>query len=134
MKRIEWDGSLATGHDLVDDQHKVLLSIFNEYVDSVRSGRDPQTVEATLVRLSDYASTHFAEEEQLMRDVGYPDELIRAHTAEHRRLSERTRELILAYRVGEESSGMLTTLLREWLADHIGGADRELVRHIGLVG
>lgn len=131
MKRVEWDDSLTTGHALVDGQHQELIAIFNEYVDSSLEARDDAVIENLLIRLCDYASTHFAQEEALMHGSGYPADRVAAHIEEHRMLSERTRQLILAHRTGEDSVVSMTALLRDWLAEHIHAVDREFVSNIG---
>jgi len=133
VKRVEWDGSLETGHQLVDDQHKELIAIFNEIADVDPACAGTETDEL-LVRLSDYVSTHFSAEEELMTRYSYPQEHAEAHREQHEDLSTRTRELVLAHRLGESATVLeLVRLLQEWLAIHIQGADREFVGYLSSV-
>jgi len=128
---MRWDASLATGYDVVDDQHRGIIALINEFVALQDRDCDTETVSAALLRLSDYVSTHFAEEERLMELYRYPEEQTRAHRACHLELSERTRELVLGHRIGEEEHAcQLVALMQEWLAEHIMRVDRRLVAHI----
>lgn len=128
---MQWDASLATGHDLVDDQHRGIIALINEFVELQEADCDRETVAAALVRLSDYVSTHFAEEERLMAFYAYPEDATRHHCAEHVKLSDRTRQLVLAHRVGDDQVVCeLVALMREWLTEHIMRVDRRLVDHL----
>ena len=131
---MEWDENLVTGHRIVDDQHRAIIGLINEFVDVQHAHCEPEQVAAVLVRLSDYVSTHFAEEERLMARYGYSKELTRAHREEHLRLSERTRQLVLAHRTGQDAMVCeLVDLMQEWLAEHIMQVDRRLVDHVRAV-
>lgn len=131
MERVTWDGSLETGHDSVDEQHRELISIIDEIACAAHGEAPPETVEALLIRLSDYVSTHFAEEEDLMSRYAYPADMVVAHKRQHSALSERTRQLVLAHRSGEMVNVRpLASLLHEWLTVHISGADKEFVRFV----
>jgi hemerythrin-like metal-binding protein len=128
---VEWDGSLETGHALVDEQHRELIAIFSDIADAGDPGCDPQSVGDLLVRLSDYVSTHFSAEENLMSRFSYPSENVEAHRAQHEELSVRTRELVLAHRRGETATILpLVALLQDWLTVHILGADSEFVDYL----
>jgi len=128
---MEWDENLVTGHQIVDDQHQAIIGLINEFVDVQRARCEPERVAAVLVRLSDYVSTHFAEEERLMAHYGYAEDLTRAHRGEHLKLSERTRQLVLAHRTGQDDTVCeLIELMQEWLTEHIMQVDRRLVDHV----
>jgi hemerythrin-like metal-binding protein len=131
---MEWDESLVTGHRVVDDQHRAIIGLINEFADANLGQRESEQVAAVLVRLSDYVSTHFAEEEHLMSRYGYSAELTREHREEHLKLSERTRQLILAHRTGEDATVRdLIALMQQWLSEHIMKVDRRLVDHVKAV-
>jgi hypothetical protein len=72
VKRIEWDGSLRTGNETVDRQHQTLIGIFNEFADACDLECDRVITADVLMRLSDYVSMHFADEESLMVRYDYP--------------------------------------------------------------
>ena len=123
-----WDDTLATGNPTVDEQHKTLLSIFDEIAEATTTGVGNREIGHMLVRLSDYVSLHFAEEEALMASHEYPE--LASHCAEHVKLSEKTRNLVLAHRLGVESAIPLTMLLREWVFEHIRGVDQRFAQYV----
>lgn len=133
MTRPKWDVSLETGLPAVDEQHRTIIRMFDDFERDIRLARDTSLVEGTLVSLCEYVATHFSEEEELMERFDLPSEARDQHVEEHRRLTERTRELVLAHRAGEDSTLPLSGLVQEWLIDHILGVDRRLAAHIQLV-
>jgi len=133
MTRIEWDGSLETGFEAVDSQHQTIIRLFNQFEACLDDGREASVVEALIVGLCEYVAIHFADEEELMQRFGYPEAAAADHIAEHRSLAQRTRELALVHRAGEDSGRSLATLLREWLIDHIMRVDRRLIGHVRVV-
>ncbi len=131
MPSMLWDGSLETGHETVDRQHREIIELINEFVALQDADCDSALVAGVLVRLSDYVSTHFAEEERLMERYAYPEGLTSTHKQEHLRLSGQTRDLVLAHRMGESADACeLIALMQQWLSEHIMQVDRQLVSHI----
>lgn len=131
MPIYEWDSALETGNELVDAQHKNLFDLVNEMLEADISGNGGPRVDQALDRLVLYAATHFGAEEQLMLDVDYPQEKTYEHVAEHRRLTEETRQLVLDYRQGKVPSIVpVAEFLCEWLAHHIEDEDREVIDYI----
>ena len=71
-----------------------------------------------------YTKTHFAREEGLMKDNGYPD--YAAHKAEHEAMIARVNEFLDLY----EDKGHLALeeaadYLKSWLITHINGTDQK---------
>lgn len=130
MSTLEWDPSLETGHALVDEQHRSLFGLVAE-VSDVSLTLDQVATASALQRLSDYVLVHFGAEEALMRQHGYPEEHAAEHAAEHRALTDRTRELVLAFRTDAAAAAVeLASFLIEWLTHHIEESDRKLVRFL----
>jgi hemerythrin len=128
MPHIEWDETLETGDPDVDEQHRGLVSLFNELVDAEVVAEDPKHVNHALERLTEYVIVHFTAEEALMHRIGYPADVVGAHVGEHRALTARTREMVIAFRSGAESSVVpLVDFLCEWLVEHVEESDRRFV-------
>jgi hemerythrin-like metal-binding protein len=122
---------METGNQLVDEQHQELVALFNEVMAAEQDASGPPRVFAALERLTEYVVVHFTAEEALMAESEYPAASVEVHVSEHRALTERTRELVLAYRTGElESAVPLVEFLRAWLTGHIEQSDRRLVEHV----
>jgi hemerythrin len=125
-----WDETLATGDELVDEHHRDLWALFRELAESEQHPESAERVPDVLERLTEYVIVHFAAEEALMEQTGYPPARTVTHIEEHRRLTSRTRELVVEYRAGRlESTLPIVEFLRDWLGDHIEHCDRRLVEH-----
>lgn len=128
MGSLSWDASLETGDPLVDQQHRAI----HHLVDQVEAATDgPEQLMAALDQLMEYVDCHFTTEEALMAATGYAGEEADEHVAEHRELTSRARDLVLAFsRGGLTTMEPMVELLRPWLANHVHGRDREFVAYV----
>jgi hemerythrin len=107
----------------LDEDHQHLLRRVNALLAAVASRESP-VVQSALGELRAEAEAHFAREEILMREAGYPG--LKKHCASHQRL---LRELS-TLRVALDASGRLrvplapVSYIRRWFAAHITGEDR----------
>jgi len=122
---IEWDETLATGHGLIDTQHKELFSRVNKLLAACADGHGREAVVETLTYLEDYTRKHFAAEEGEMRAHAYPE--LEAHRRAHLEFIGRVSEL----RTEIERSGTGTFLVVstnrtvvDWLLSHVKKLDR----------
>lgn len=91
-KKIDWNEKLSTEVLSLDEQHAALFQLFNEFIDVVEAG-SPQTV---LVERFEHIISetlkHFAYEEQIMKNIGFP--AYSAHK-EHHEILRQDADLIL---------------------------------------
>lgn len=126
MAILEWDGSLAIGHDMIDEQHKVLVGLINDLHTSQATGREQQIIRRTLRELYNYAIYHFKEEEMLM--AALPSALRHPHKLEHDTFIHDLNEITAKANEGDAHVGAETfNWLVGWLLDHIAVTDRQLV-------
>lgn len=130
MPLIEWNEKLSVGVRQFDDDHQKLVLLLNGLFEDSLSGHAKEVIGIVLDELIHYARSHFAAEESLMREYGYPK--LEAHEAEHRALIIRVLELREDYLAGANVSINLdlATFLKNWLVDHILGADRDYGRYL----
>ncbi len=69
---IKWNETLATGHDVVDADHRQLIDSLNELEASLREGAGTETIGKILEFLNHYTREHFAREEAYMQKIGCP--------------------------------------------------------------
>ena len=69
----EFTKDLETGNAIIDSEHKQLLSVVNKLMDECGKGHGRAALEPTLKFLLDYVDKHFAHEDQLQRQNGYPN-------------------------------------------------------------
>ena len=77
---FQWNSSLEVGVDFVDLQHEYLVNLIDRMRWVVIRSETVEVAE-TLLDMNVYAEIHFREEEELMRDVGYPG--FEAHCKQH---------------------------------------------------
>ena len=126
-----WKEEYAIGSPEVDRQHQELFRRLEQLIAAVQEEQTPDALNETLMFLSDYVNTHFADEEQLMEQSGYPG--LAGHHAQHEGFKEELALLIQevdeAEGAGLSKLGMANNLIgqiSEWLIDHILDMDQEL--------
>lgn len=129
MKAITWDGSLAVGIPLIDEQHKELMSRLNATSKAIAEGEGEREIQRTLGFLIDYTKYHFGAEEKVMEEASYPS------LADHKRrhvefigILEQMEEEFREEGATKSLAESLHTLLYNWLAGHIGTVDLEFAR------
>ncbi|SNB46820.1 bacteriohemerythrin [Geobacter sp. DSM 9736] len=78
---VEWREELATGNPTIDSQHKELFRRLEGLSKACQEGKGRQELHGLLQFLREYVVRHFADEERLQLEYGYPD--YRHHKAQH---------------------------------------------------
>lgn len=68
MVKIEWTPGLATGIELVDTQHKMLLEKLNDISEAIEKRQGTDVIIKTLDFMMDYTDFHFTDEEKHMKE------------------------------------------------------------------
>jgi hemerythrin-like metal-binding protein len=121
---IRWDPSFAIGVAEIDRQHEALFDHAGRIERLAQGGDRQRRLEEELRFLAAYVATHFAFEERLMRDTGYPGHA--AHAREHRELERRLASLFPQWESEGASTAMVLALMGfvdGWLRDHIQAND-----------
>ncbi len=128
MDPAGWDESLETGDPLLDQQHRSI----HQLVDDAEAATDqPELLMSVLERLMDHVDCHFATEEALMAQTGYAGAEADEHIAEHRRLTEDARDMIVRFRLGELTEmAPVAAFLREWLTHHVHECDLAFIDYV----
>lgn len=125
---FEVDG-LKLGIDEIDEQHKKLVDLTNEFMQMVLSENDvdwKDHVLNTLNGMLTYSQEHFSFEEKIMEEIGY------AKFEEHKKTHDEFVMYAVARFAGFESmnkddSVELMNFLKNWLVTHILKADKQYV-------
>jgi hemerythrin len=119
MKNIEWDDSLLIGNDLIDIQHKRLIGLISA-IPEEKSPGDELALEEAIV----YAETHFADEEELLEQIGYPS------TSEHVDMHEKMTAILESYKrdydEGKTDLSAFKQFMYDWIKDHIMLEDKKV--------
>jgi len=116
---IAWSDRLLIGDPLIDAQHRQLVELIS-HVDERETPDDPQTLAAAV----NYAAKHFRDEENLMRQLGYPG--LPAQISEHRTLTRTLHAYRKEYEAGHRDLYALKHFLFRWVRDHIMERDAQL--------
>lgn len=133
MSMLTWDEKYCVEIAEIDRQHQNLFALLDELYGAMQDGQAAEVVGKVLDRVIDYTVDHFAYEEKLMRDAGYPDDA--AHRAEHAELAEQAKELARRLRARQGDVPMATLkFLCDWLGRHILGTDKKYAPFLAAKG
>lgn len=122
---IPWSHLYDINVRKIDEQHKGLAKLINDFHHAVVSGHKREVVFFLLNSLIRYSEEHFRDEEALMAESHYP-ELIR-QKLEHEKLIFKVFDLAARYERNEaEIDEDVMAFLKSWLIDHILTEDRKL--------
>jgi hemerythrin len=122
---IEWSDQLTIKHEVIDQQHQVMIQMINHLHDCITKPELKSEFSSQLEQLCNYTMSHFATEEQLMQQLDYPH--LARHQAQHALLTQQAFELNERFLGGDlPLDTSISEALREWLLNHIQGEDREL--------
>ena len=120
MEFIRWCGLLVIGHPVIDEQHQKLFSIINEFHNQLETGESKHLAVDTLNRLIKFAQKHFAAEEAISKQFGFPDEKLTQHKKIHEQLIfdifELHQEITSSTSIDLRS---ISSFLTEWIILHI---------------
>lgn len=121
-----WRDEYKLGFDQMDEEHKKLFHITDEFVVAVKSGADREIVKKSYKKLVEYTIEHFENEEKLLTQYNYPDkdEHIRNHKDLTSKVMDLNKSRDYVFSVNVED------FLYSWLKDHIMDDDKEIVSYI----
>ncbi|BCR05427.1 hemerythrin [Desulfuromonas versatilis] len=128
---IYWTAELATGMELIDQQHRELFARIDRLVGACMAGKGREETGPMLEFMENYMEEHFAAEERLMADSDYPR--AEFHVQEHALFRERL-EVFKRELADKGSEADLLTAVNQsivdWLFDHVCIEDRDLGAHL----
>ena len=129
--KVEWQEYLAVGVVEIDNQHKRLFDKFNAFLAACEAERGAEELNRLFWFLDAYAATHFADEENLQKRIGFPD--YPKHREQHQEFTRKVAELkerLLSEGPSRELISTATLTMTGWLIEHISGMDRAIGRFI----
>ncbi len=129
--RAEFSENLVTGNELIDSQHRELIDRINKLMDSCELGQGKTSAIKTLDYLADYTDFHFSAEENLQREIEYPD--YHKHLAQHEAFKQTVKELEEMLQEEEGPSPAFVEKVEEhvikWFYTHISTFDRSVAEY-----
>lgn len=122
MAHLAWTSELEIGIEVIDNQHRRIVDYINALHDASIT-KDRKQIGYVIEQLIEYTLSHFAFEEELQEQAGYP--FVKAHQKVHQLFARRVGEFQQRFELGEDVSEPLLTLLRTWLINHIRRDDAD---------
>ena len=127
----EFSDNLITGNEMIDSQHKELISKINDVLKSCEQSNDKLVAVKTLDFLEEYTEYHFSAEEALQREIEYPG--YDKHKAPHDAFKQTIADLQDMLQEEEGPSPAFVAKVQEkvveWLYVHIEGFDRSVAEY-----
>jgi hemerythrin len=92
-KTFDWKQSYNTGHTQIDQEHKEMFNIAAKAYEKVGFAQREDKIRDILNRVYDYMKAHFKNEEEVMKDSGYPAH--EEHCNMHRDIVKRMNRFVI---------------------------------------
>lgn len=133
MALIEWTSQYSVNIPTIDTQHRKIFAMINELHDAMKAGQGNAAAPVVLRKLIAYTLEHFAAEEEMLTNAGYPQ--LAEHKAGHRKLAAEAERMANEYETKGVRIGIaLAEFLREWLQKHILQTDMQYSEHMQTAG
>ena len=125
--QMQWSEKSAVGVDVIDNQHKGIISRINNLLNAMSQGKGRDEVGNVLTFLADYVVKHFTAEEGLMKKYnfsGYSEQ-----QAEHAKFIKDFSLLKKEFETGGVTSTLVLQTqpqLCDWLTNHITNKDKQI--------
>ncbi len=125
---IPWSKDYEIGHELIDSQHKIFLMLLNKLSQNITAGYTQQHMFRVINELKKYADFHFASEENVMYECGYPG--LKEHQHGHAEILFELSALEGHVAHGTAKPEDIYEFLKNWLFNHILYEDSKIVQHL----
>ncbi|MDD2760384.1 MAG: hemerythrin family protein [Methylomonas sp.] len=123
MSVFTWNDSYQIGDDNVDAQHRHLFELANQMVEAT----DNELIRL-LMSFYRHVREHFEAEEDLMKQVGFPD--YKNHVQEHDQMLDRLVEISKAVQLKQWSANDIRAFIDSWVLSHILQKDSIIGEHL----
>lgn len=131
-EKFLWEESYSVGVEELDNHHKHLLSLGNSIFEASTERKEKEIINGLLGELRKDAEKHFAREEELMNESGYPE--YEEHTTKHKRLNAEVHLFMKQFEDDHIDSNQLASFLIDWILLHILHEDKRFQQHFNQHG
>ncbi len=124
MAAITWTESLSVKIESIDDQHKKLIDMINDFYENISKKNNDENILKLISGMKSYTVMHFNKEEFLMKQYNYPH--LEEHKKEHGEFISKVNALEEKVKKGTIIvSFEITNFLKDWLKNHIQHTDKQ---------
>lgn len=124
--KLEWSSAFETGIEDIDSEHRSIIDQFQKLYQMMKEGQGHSFYDELLVFLSNYVSTHFANEERFQEEIGFDQ------YEEHKIKHAFFKDQVLAF-IDEKHDPVnnydllkLNLFVKDWLIQHIYVEDQKI--------
>jgi len=129
MSQLVWNPEWETGYPAIDEQHRRLISEFNDFLDAVNRDFHAAHVANLIEFLLDFLDEHCEEEEFRMRATNYPR--LAEHMAFHEHLRSTAKALAnTSNKDHEVFTEEVTAFVLDWIERHVKVEDNLMAKHL----
>lgn len=129
MALVEWQACYSVANERLDQQHQRLIAMINQLGEAIDTGAEKTTLMKILSDLAGYTKTHFAEEERMLEQCGYP--LLAEHREKHAELNRQLADFYRNFYVKTNpQTKEVMDFLQHWLYNHILEQDKAYTLHV----
>ena len=124
MRPIKWSDKFEFGFKEIDNQHKNLVGILNEFIEARNENKQSQIISDILDELVNYTKYHFDAEEIFLEKHNYPR--IDEHRLLHKELVKEVKKIRTDFDPNNvEKADEVFDLLIHWVLNHIFEKDMD---------
>lgn len=124
MPALNWTNDLSVKIDSIDNQHKKLFGLINDFYDSISKQSNTELILKLVKGMREYTVLHFTNEEKYMQSLNYTG--YAAHKKEHDSFVAKVNELENKLNDGTVIvSFEITSFIKDWIKNHIQKTDKQ---------
>ncbi|MBF0199208.1 MAG: hemerythrin family protein [Planctomycetes bacterium] len=125
---INWCILFECDSGIIDEEHKQLFKIANEFYNNIKEKKGDNAIYQTLNELTKYAQDHFSHEENILKDTDFPTSELENHKQIHANL---ILEIFSIHNTQMSNQlGEVKRFLTNWLIMHILIEDRKYLKYL----
>ena len=122
-QEVLWLNKYLIGVDKIDEQHKHLFFIANKVLE-LKEDNSKKEIRELLVEFSSYMDTHFKDEEEYMKSIGFPE--LEYHKKLHQNIVDTLADIIKHVKSIPELKHKMKGVAKKVLVEHIVDADMKI--------
>jgi len=124
---INWTSDLDTGIPVIDQQHRRIVDFIND-LEAAQVLGNQEKIKQVIYDCIDYTLSHFAFEESMQEEAGYP--YCKPHKKVHELFTRKVAEYQQRMELGDDVAEELHATLARWLVNHIKRDDADYVASV----
>jgi hemerythrin len=113
-----WSDDFSVHHQIIDEQHQKLFALAHRAYNIANNNKSlASDVKNILIEFFDYMKTHFKDEEEYMKAIGFPQ--LEEHKKIHRQIVNDMAGMVKNVHSVDVLKEMIATIAKDWLLTHI---------------